>query len=257
MRPIIGISSRTIVDDPRNPPLLGVRRGYVDAILDAGGVPLLIPPGIDGDMLRNMYPMFDGVLLSGGADIDPRLYGEDAHPRLGMLEPDRDTTEFPLARWAVADGKPLFAICRGMQVLNVALGGTLYQDLGSQHPSAIEHDIGSIEHDWNRQDHLMQVAPTSRLATMLGTTEAGVNSLHHQALRTIAPQVEVVAQAPDGIVEAIEGTNEAWVVGVQCHPEQLWNGADQRWRNVFRAFVDAAGAYHTRHVESDVSRSVR
>lgn len=148
MLPIIGITCRTIVDTNGNPPLVGVRRGYVEAVLDAGGVPVLIPPGVNGDVLRHMYEAFDGVLLGGGADIDPALYNQAPHPKLGALEPERDRTEFTLVRWALTDSKPLFAICRGMQVLNVALGGTLYQDLGSQYPTTIEHDIGSVQHDW-------------------------------------------------------------------------------------------------------------
>ena len=124
-----------------------------------------------------------------GANLDPTLRNEAPHPKLGTLEPERDRMEFSLVRWAIEDRKPLFAICCGMQVLNVALGGTLYQDLGSQHPTVIEHGIGSLQHDWNRQDHMMTMAPTSRLATWLGTTEAGVNSLHQQALRTVSPKL--------------------------------------------------------------------
>jgi putative glutamine amidotransferase len=250
MQPIIGIACRTIVDYEWNPPLVGVRRGYIDAVIDAGGVPLLLPPGVASSVLRRMYDTVDGVLLSGGADIDPSLYGEERHPKLGMLEPERDMTELSLVRWAVAEGKPLFAICRGMQVLNVALGGTLYQDIGSQYPTPLEHDTGSIEHRWDRKDHPMHIEPASHLAAVLGSTDVGVNSLHHQAVKTIPPQLRAVAHAPDGMVEAVEGTNGAFVVGVQCHPEQLWNGTDTRWRNVFRAFVEAAAVYRVEQAQT-------
>lgn len=243
MQPIIGISCRTIVDHEWNPPLVGVRRGYIDGVLNAGGVPLLLPPGVDESVLRRMYDTMDGVILSGGADIDPVLYGEERHANLGRIEPERDITELPLARWAVVDGKPLFAICRGLQVLNVALGGTLYQDIASQYDTSLEHDIGSVEHNWDRLDHPLQLSPDSRLAELLKTTGAEVNSLHHQALKTVAPQLQVIATAPDGIIEAVEGTNGAFVLGVQCHPEQLWSATDQRWRAVFKAFVQAAATY--------------
>lgn len=243
MQPIIGISCRMIADDESNAPLMGVRSGYVDAVLNAGGVPLLIAPGVSGEALRQLYDTCDGVLLSGGADIDPSLYGEERHPNLGAIEPERDASELPLTHWAVAEGKPLFAICRGIQVLNVALGGTLYQDIKSQYPTPLEHDIGSVNRRWSGKDHLMQIEPASRLAALLGSTEIEINSLHHQALKMIPSQLQVTARAPDGIVEAIEGTNGAFVLGVQCHPEQLWCETDTRWRNVFRAFVEAAAAY--------------
>jgi putative glutamine amidotransferase len=256
MQPIIGISCRTIVDHEWNPPVVGVRRGYIDAIIEAGGVPLLLPPGVPSTVLRYMYDTVDGVLLSGGADIDPRLYGEEHHPNLGMLEPERDATEFPLTQWAVDEGKPLFAICRGMQVLNVALGGSLYQDINSQLPTPLEHDVGKAQHRWDRKDHLMRVESTSRLAGFLGTTEIGINSLHHQAVKTVPPALQVTAQAPDGIVEAIEGTNGAFILGVQCHPEQLWRDTDSRWRNVFRAFVEAAAAYRARQPGNAMSADV-
>lgn len=240
MRPLIGISCRFTTDVAWSPTFVGVREGYVNAILEAGGAPLLIPPQVDPGTLRQVYELVAGVVLPGGADIDPALYGEEPHPQLGQIEPLRDATEFPLARWAVADGKPLFAICRGLQVLNVALGGSLYQDINSQYPTTLEHDVGSKQHSWTNLDHPVAFAPTSRLAELLGTTDSSVNSLHHQALKEIAPGLTVVGSAPDGIIEAVEGQGDAFLIGVQCHPEQLWQAADTRWRRVFRAFVAAA-----------------
>lgn len=240
MVPLIGITTRFATDVSWSPAFVGVRQGYVDAVLDAGGTPMLIPAQVDPAGLRRIYDLLDGVLLPGGADIDPALFGEERHPRLGQIEPLRDAIELPLARWAVADRKPLLAICRGIQVLNVAFGGTLYQDLESQLPSAVEHDAGSRLRSWNNLDHPMTLEPDSRLAELLGTTEAAVNSLHHQALKAIAPGLRVVGRAPDGVVEALEGTGAGFVIGVQCHPEQLWQGPDTRWRRVFAAFVAAA-----------------
>lgn len=245
MRPIVGMTSRMIIDEPWCPALVGIRRGYIDGVIEAGATPLIIPPQLDEPALQQLYAMADAILLPGGADIDPTLYGEQAHPKLGAIEPLRDAVELPLARWAVADGKPLLAICRGIQVLNVALGGTLYQDLSSQYPSSIEHEIGVQAQCWDHPDHPLILESDSRLAEWLGTTQLAVNSLHHQALKNVAPQLRVVGRAPDGVIEAVEGTSEQFVVGVQCHPEQLWQSADPRWRRVFGAFVRSAQQWHS------------
>ena len=159
---------------------------------------------------------------------------------LGTVHPDRDGAELPLVRWAVAEGKPVLGICRGHQVLNVALGGTLYQDLPSQVGGPIDHEI-SVKHEcWDTLDHGLTLLDDSRLAELLGGTELDVNSLHHQAIKDLAPGLRIVGHAPDGVVEAIEGTGSSWVVAVQCHPEQLWQPAKSRWRNMFRAFVEAS-----------------
>ena len=242
MRPLIGISSKLTNDSTWSPPVVGVREGYVNAIIAAGGIPVLIPPHVDAEALRHIYSLVGGIVLSGGADIDPVLYGEAPHPKLGQIEPLRDAIELPLARWAVTDGKPLLAICRGIQVLNVALGGTLYQDIDSQYETSLDHDAGSTARSWTNRDHSIRMDPTSKLAEILGTSECCVNSLHHQALKDLAPGLQVVARAPDGIIEAVEGAGNAFVIGIQCHPEQLWQQADQRWRGLFRAFVAAAAS---------------
>jgi putative glutamine amidotransferase len=241
MRPVIGITCRLAVDEAWCPAVVGVRRGYVDAIIEAGGAPLLIPPLVDESTLRQLYVIMDGILLSGGEDIDPALYSEARHPQLGTVDAHRDSTEIPLARWAVADNKPLLAICRGIQVLNVALGGTLYQDIASQYETSITHDAGVQNRCWDHLDHPVVLEPDSKLAELLGTTKLEVNSLHHQALKDIPDMLHVVGRAPDGIVEAVEGTGEGFVLGIQCHPEQLWQERDTRWRHVFHAFIAAAG----------------
>lgn len=255
MRPLIGISCRLAQDNTWSPALVGVRRGYVDAILAAGGMPVLIPPQLDQSALQAMYELLDGVLLSGGADIDPGLYGEEPHPQLGAVEPERDATELVLTRWAVADGKAVLAICRGMQMLNVALGGTLYQDLPSQYLSSFDHEAGVNQQTWRQPDHVLMLDESSRLAEVLRTATPVVNSLHHQALKDIGSTLKVVGRAPDGVVEAIEGTGEAFVVGVQCHPEELWQATDTRWQHVFRTFVDAA-AYRRTNQQHDMTATL-
>ena len=259
MPPLIGISARSVVDEAWCPPLVGTRKGYIDAVIAAGGVPLVLPPTDDMRVLRGMFDALDGLLLTGGVDVAPGLYGEQPHPRLGAVNADRDAAEIPLARWAVTEGKPVFGICRGIQVLNVALGGTLYQDLPSQRPGEIDHEM-SVKHEcWNNLDHDLALAHDSRLARLLDTTSLGVNSLHHQAIKELGSGLRVVGHAPDGVVEAVEGMNGHFVLAVQCHPEELWQGVDRRWRVVFRALVEAAAhgrdeMTDRRGVEAGISR---
>lgn len=240
MAPLIGITARTVFDEAWCPALVGARAGYIDAIMEAGGLPVVLPPVTDETVLRGMFDSLDGLLLTGGVDIDPVHYGEQPHPRLGKVQAERDAAELPLTRWAVAEGKPILGVCRGAQMLNVALGGSLYQDIETQCGGPIDHEV-SVKHEcWERLDHGLKLAEDACLAEWLGATELEVNSLHHQALKDIAPQLRVVGRALDGIVEAVEGTGRGFVIGIQCHPEMLWQTTDRRWRHVFRAFVRAA-----------------
>ncbi len=239
MKPLIGISCGTFYDRDWCPPSFGHRQTYVDAILRAGGAPMLIPPVSDEATLRVLYERLDGVLFAGGGDIAPAYYGDTPHEKLGTIDELRDAAELPMARWAVADGKPVLGICRGVQLLNVALGGTLYQDIPSQIESALSHNRSYEEEDWTYLAHEMTIAPGSRLRELLGVERMAINSLHHQAVRTIAPGLQAVAWAPDGVIEALEGTGESFLLGVQCHPEALQASADTRWQTVFAAFVES------------------
>ncbi|HSH82499.1 MAG TPA: gamma-glutamyl-gamma-aminobutyrate hydrolase family protein [Herpetosiphonaceae bacterium] len=240
MPALIGISGRSVHDQNWCPPLLGARKGYVDGVIQAGGIPVILPPTPDIHALRVLFERLDGLLLTGGVDIAPALYGEEPIPELGEVHAERDAAELPLARWAVAEGKPVLGICRGHQVLNVALGGTLYQDLPTQWGRGIDHELAVREECWDRFDHRVTLVEDSRLAELLGETEIEVNSLHHQAIKEIAVGLRAVGHAPDGVVEAVEGVGQGFVVGLQCHPEELWQSADPRWRNVFRSLVLAA-----------------
>lgn len=237
MKPLIGISCGTFHDRAWCPPSFGHRQTYVDAILRAGGAPLLIPPVQDELTLRALYESLDGVLFAGGGDIEPAHYGATPHSKLGLIDPMRDSAELPMARWAVAEGKPILGICRGVQVLNVALGGSLYQDIPSEIASELHHNLSYEREDWTHMAHEMTVAPGSRLASLLGVERLPINSLHHQSVREIGAGLRAVAWAPDGVVEALEGDSEAFVVGVQCHPEALQAEADPRWQRVFAGFV--------------------
>ncbi|NWF79594.1 MAG: gamma-glutamyl-gamma-aminobutyrate hydrolase family protein [Chloroflexi bacterium] len=242
MKPLIGISCGTFHDRDWCPPSFGHRQTYVDAVLRAGGAPMLIPPVQDELILRELFSRLDGLLLAGGGDIEPARYGAEPHENLGTVDPLRDSAELPMARWAVAEGKPVLGICRGIQVLNVALGGTLYQDLPSQVGGNLAHNLSYEREDWTLLAHDLRLAPDSRLRQLLGVERLLVNSLHHQAVREIAPGLRAVAWAADGVIEAVEGVGEGFVLGVQCHPEALQGGADPRWQAVFAAFVQSCGA---------------
>jgi putative glutamine amidotransferase len=243
MKPLIGISCGTFYDRAWCPPSFGHRRTYVDAIVLAGGAPMLIPPVQDEPTLRALYERLDGLLFAGGGDIAPTHYGDEPHENLGMTDPLRDDAELPMARWAVDEGKPVLGICRGLQVVNVAMGGTLYQDIPSQVETALHHNSSFEKEDWTYLAHPMRIDASSQLAGLLGTAEMQINSLHHQSLREVAPGLRPVAWAPDGVVEAVEGRNGHFVIGVQCHPEALQGTTDTRWRAVFAAFVARCASF--------------
>ncbi|HSJ53148.1 MAG TPA: gamma-glutamyl-gamma-aminobutyrate hydrolase family protein, partial [Anaerolineae bacterium] len=237
--PIIGLTAIAIAPAKEyGSPRLGLNQTYVDAVARAGGAPLLIPHLADESLLRALYERLDGLLLTGGEDIDPIHFGEPIHEKCGSISAERDSTELRLTRWAAAEGKPVLAICRGIQVLNVALGGSLYQDIAAQLSKARRHD-------WypgfprNHLAHSAQIAPGTRLATIAGTETLQVNSLHHQSLKDVAPGLVVTAVAPDGVVEAVEASEHPFALGVQWHPEEL-AGEDARARRLFVAFVEAS-----------------
>lgn len=221
-RPVIGITPCSGVQD------------YVESVKRAGGEPILLK---NSDNPADVLARVDGVLLTGGADVDPALYGQDLHERT-EVDSTRDRFEVPLARGALAGDTPLFAICRGVQVLNVAAGGTLVQDLPSQAPSDLRH---SIEVPKNHLAHTVRIEPASRLAEAMGDAPVeacSVNSRHHQAVDGVAPAFVVSAVSPDGVIEAIEQPTAAFCIGVQWHPENFWRTGE--FDRLFRAFVDAA-----------------
>ncbi len=225
-------------------PMQGMGQAYLSAVMAAGGAPVLVPLGLDEPRLFRALDRADGLLLAGGEDIAPALFGEEPHPNLGTVDADRDAAEMALARRALDMGAPLLAICRGIQVLNVAAGGTLYQDIPSQVPGALKHNCFYPEYPRDHIAHTVAIAPDSRLAAVVGQAAGSlaavpVNSLHHQSVKALGAGLRVVAQAPDGVVEAVEGTG-GWVLGVQWHPEELAaSRADMG--ALFRAFVEAAG----------------
>lgn len=232
------------------PTRLGARRTFLNepyllAVQEAGGLPLVITPAHGGAALRTLYELCDGLILTGGEDVAPERYGaEVVHPTVESV-PERDALEFALLEWALADDLPVLAICRGIQVLNVALGGSLYQDLPSDLPGHVGHDQTRLDPPAARTEtrHPVVVRPGSALADLLGAERLEVNSLHHQGIQRLAPGLAAVAHAPDGLVEGVEPADPGrWscLVGVQWHPEELARAGDVPSRRLFEGFVAAA-----------------
>jgi putative glutamine amidotransferase len=190
--------------------------------------------------LREIYEHLDGLLIPGGVDMDPQTYGEPVTPLCGTIDPARDATELQLVRWAAADGLPVLGLCRGAQVINVALGGSLYQDIASEVPGAEPHDLYPTKgFERTHLAHAVDVLAGSRLRDALGESKAPVNSMHHQSVKRLGEGLVISATAPDGVVEAVEGTrNDAFLVGVQWHPEVFEPGQPGA-RNLMRDFVAA------------------
>ena len=244
-RPVIGITTQTLhsIDGiPEGlPHSVVMNQRYYVAATAAGAVPWLIPL-LDDDLetLRAIYERLDGILIPGGVDMDPTTFGEAPHPRLGRIDPARDRVEMQLVRWAVEDGKPVLGLCRGLQVINVTLGGTLWQDLEAQVPGTIKHDyFPTYGFERDHLAHEVRVESGTRLRKLLELDRIPVNSMHHQGIRTLAPELVASAVAPDGLIEAVESPSSPFLVGVQWHPE-VFELTDPHTRHVFRGFIDAS-----------------
>jgi putative glutamine amidotransferase len=216
---------------------VGQIRHYLDAILWAGGLPLLIPLTDDAAIIRAYAERTDGILLPGSpTDIDPRLYGAAAHGKLGKLYPERDSTDFALLDYSETHNKPLLGICFGVQSLNVYRGGSLVQDIPSIITGAVAHDNDDAAEPAR---HLVKVMEDSRIAQLAGKTQVDVNSYHHQAVQTCGRNLRPVAYAPDGVVEAVEDTRGRFILGVQWHPERGFHN-DPVSQALFKSFIQPA-----------------
>ena len=218
--PIIGLTTYRKHSRDTNRPLFGLMRAYVEAVVAGGGIPLLIPLGLSDEDLVAILERVDGLVLPGGGDIDPTFYQGSWHDALREVDKDRDRVEITVAQQAPMLRKPFLAICRGFQVLNVALGGTMWEDLASQRAGSIKHDYFQTG-ERSYVPHTVEVNPDSQLASIVGRETVPVNSLHHQGVRDIAPDLAVTAVAPDGLVEGLEVAGHPFAVGVQWHPENL------------------------------------
>jgi len=215
-----------------------LRATYLTALENAQLVPTIAAAMPDPAAADVLMERLDGLVLTGGADVNPSLFGERPHPMLGQVSDTRDSWEMALVHAAQHRKKPILAICRGIQILNVALGGTLLQDLPTQHPSDINHDP---ERPRDSRSHPVELAAESSLARALGVTHLTVNSIHHQAISRVATDLRIVATAPDGVIEGVESAADSdwWCVGVQWHPEELIS-TDEGWdRDIFGAFARA------------------
>lgn len=232
-RPLIGITARH-APTTQGLPAVQILRAYVSAIVEAGGAPILIPPDLPEDGWRSLLDRLDGILFSGGADIGLEHFDGEPHSTV-EVESVRDAIEIPLLRAAVDENKPFLGICRGLQVMNVALGGSLYTHILDQLPNALQHDWQDKPRD--TLAHPVRVEEGTRLAEILGVSELHVNSLHHQGIKDLARNLKISAFAPDGLVEGIELPSHKFALAIQWHPE--WITSHQEMRNLFKAFVDA------------------
>jgi putative glutamine amidotransferase len=217
---------------------------YVESVRRAGGEPIEV--NAEGERPEHILARVDGIMLTGGGDVDPALYGETPHATFDPVESGRDRFEIELTRAALARGVPCLAICRGMQLLNVAMGGTLIQDIPSQVPGALGHSVPEPRH---HIAHEVWVSKGSKLSALLqdhmedGET-CHVNSRHHQAVGKVAPGFEVTATSPDGVIEAMEKPGQGFCVAVQWHPENFWRTGE--FRSLFEGFIAAAASAKTK-----------
>ena len=212
---------------------------YVTALENAGLIPLIVPPLSSPSAAAAIMHSVSGLVLTGGEDVDPARYGEKRHEKVRSVNAARDATEAALIEQAKARGKPVLAICRGIQILNVALGGTLVQDIPSQCGTKIAHDEDSPR---DTRTHEISIEPGSLIAKAVGAEHVTVNSFHHQAVRRVADGMRVTARSPDGIIEGLESSGDWWVMAVQWHPEEMTDSPEPWDRGLFKAFAQKLGA---------------
>ncbi|MCS1350555.1 gamma-glutamyl-gamma-aminobutyrate hydrolase family protein [Mechercharimyces sp. CAU 1602] len=232
MRPLIGVTASL-----REETFLALHRDNVDAILRAGGMPLALPYTVEAELIEEMVYHMDGLYLTGGGDIDPSFFHEEPLPGLREIIWERDQMEVLLIRRMMELDKPIFAVCRGCQMLNIAQGGDMYQDITSQCNFVLQHEQEAARHHCS---HSIEIEEDSRLFRIYQKKEARVNSFHHQALRQLAPCFIGSAHSKDGLIEAIESKEHSFVLGVQWHPENCSN--DEGTQKLYRAFIRAANA---------------
>lgn len=238
MRPLIGIACHAEFRQDTGRPIYCNNRTYSHAVEYAGGIPILIPMLHDMNALETLLARLDGILFSGGVDVEPARYSEEPHQLLGRTSEELDEFELTLAQWALHEDMPLLGICRGMQLLNVALGGSLYQDLGALYPGSIEH----CHHDKPRTTiiHEVFVEPGSHMEKALGASRVNANSLHHQAIKQPGKGVIITGRAEDGVAELMEVPSHRFVLAAQCHPEEIYM-KENAFANLFSTFVAACG----------------
>jgi putative glutamine amidotransferase len=242
MKPLIGVTPDFNAGDRKEwggrEPTYFLRARYVRAIEDLGGIPIVLPLVADLGARRRLLTQIDGLLLTGsGPDLAPELYGERQRYKFRVMSQRRATFELEMAQLARAADRPLLGICGGMQALNVAFGGSLYQDIDSQRPQPLQHRQSLPA---TQLTHAVRIVPKSLLHGIVQTKTLRVNSSHHQSVKDVAPALTATAVAPDGVIEAIESSSQRFLLGIQWHPEFLFD-RHERHRRLFQAFLDAAG----------------
>jgi putative glutamine amidotransferase len=248
VRPLIGVPTQTLQAIDGIPPELPhswvMNHRYFTALTYVEAAPVMVPLLANDEItLRTIYERVDGIFLAGGVDIDPTSYREDRLDVCGRTDPDRDRVELLLTQWAIAEGKPVLGVCRGMQVINVACGGSLLQDVANASPRFLKHDYFPTQ--GFARDHLAHeamVSPGSFLQRIYGGGPIEVNSMHHQGIAKLGDGLAATIHAPDELIEGIEGTDDNFLVGVQWHPEMLIE-RDAGTRRLFTEFRAAAEAY--------------
>lgn len=231
MAPLIGITAS--MEEERK---IMVTRHYSDWLLQKGAIPVIIPHLTDNEKILAYTNLLDGLLLSGGGDIDPTYFQQETHPKLGNITPERDLLEIVLVQEMLKQNKPILAICRGCQILNVAAGGDMYQDLSAQ----FERQEKLVQHQqkaprWHAT-HTVNIEENSKLYAILGVNQCKTNSFHHQAIKNPAPSFKITARSMDGVIEAIESETHTFAVGVQWHPECM-ELDNQTSKKLFSSFV--------------------
>lgn len=249
-RPLIGVpTGREKSQRFFGLPLYIMNQTYIRVLESLGALPVMIPLQMSEATLYGIFQRLDGLFLPGGEDLDPSTYGAERHPQLGAPDRERDRTELLLTRWALEAGMPVLGVCRGIQVLNVVCGGTLYQDLHSQRPDLAKHDYFPPQFERFRVSHHVTIESDSRLAQALGTGHE-VNSMHHQGIERLGQGLRVVARAEDDLPEAVELPQLPFVIGVQWHPEELAK-TDQLSSGLFYEFIRAAGSDWRSQIPAD------
>lgn len=241
MRPVIGITVGEIINISTGkvwtPVIYGQFHTYTDAIVRAGGAPFVIPLVGNKATLRRLYEQCDGLLLSGGHDISQNAPKRSKSRKHFGISPRRDKQETQLLEWALADDKPVLGICRGLQLINVSLGGSLLKDISADLKATHNHQAGIDRKDFHHLAHNLKIVPGSKLHAALKTTSINTNALHHQAVRKLGNDLVATAYAEDGLIEAVELPGKRFVVGIQSHPEALEAATERLWRQLFKSFV--------------------
>ena len=245
-KPVIGITT-TLKNN-----VLALGHNYVKAVSMAGGIPYLIASTDDPQELNTVVGLLDGLLMTGGPDVDPAYYGHERHPQLGEVNDDRDVFELLLFKAALKKGMPIFGICRGLQMINVAMGGTLWQDIPSDFPqSELCHRQTD---DSTTPAHDISIVPGTVTAKVFGLTHTGVNSRHHQCIKDIAPELKITAWSPDSVPEMMEGYPRYPILAVQSHPEIFTVHGDKVMPRFFGFLIEEAKKYHQKRVARPVSK---